>query len=296
MPNGLQDDVVSVLPLPPAENTGAEHRTVIVPPSGWQLINFAELWKYRELLFFFVWRDVKVRYKQTALGAAWAVIQPTMTMVVFTIVFGRVAKLPTGNIDGPLFYLSGLLPWFYFASALSAASTSVLGSERLITKIYFPRLAIPFSALGASTVDFLISCGLLGLFCLYYGVAPTWQLAVAPLVVAIIALFAVGLGTLLAALNVSYRDFRYLVPFIVQIGMYATPTIYLQPDGTEGSTVSLLLQLNPMTSLVAAFRAAVLGGDVPWVGVAAAGVCSVVTFIFGCLYFRKVEDRFADLI
>ena len=279
---------------PPA--AAPTHRTVIEPPRGWEWINVRELWRYRELLFFLAWRDVKVRYKQTALGAAWAILQPAMMMVVFVIFFGRLAGVSTGGVPGPLFYLSGLLPWFFFSTAVTSAANSVVGSERLITKIYFPRLAVPFAAVAAAAVDFLVACGLLAVVTLAYGVLPSWNLLLAPAIFAIIALFAAGLGTMLSALNVAYRDFRYVIPFLIQVGMFATPTIYLQPTGNEGRAVGLLLAVNPMTSLVAAFRAGVIGGPIPWGGLAIAAAAAVVTFVLGCLYFRKVEDRFADII
>jgi homopolymeric O-antigen transport system permease protein len=278
------------------------HRTVIEPPRGWQLINAAELWRYRELLFFLAWRDVKVRYKQTVLGAAWAILQPAMMMVVFTIFFGRLANVSTGGVPGPLFYLSGLLPWFFFSTAVTSAANSVVGSERLITKIYFPRLAVPFAAVAAAAVDFLVAIGLLALVAIGYAIAlpgsvePTWNLLLAPIVFAIIAVFAAGLGTMLSALNVAYRDFRYVIPFLIQVGMFATPTIYMQPTGNEGRSVAWLLWINPMTSLVSTFRAAAIGGPVPWAELAVAFAAAIVMFVVGCLYFRKVEDHFSDII
>ena len=278
------------------------HRTVIEPPRGWQLINFRDLWRYRELLFFLAWRDVKVRYKQTALGAAWAVLQPAMMMVVFSIFFGRLAGVSTGGVPGPLFYLSGLLPWFFFSTAVTAAANSVVGSERLITKIYFPRLVVPFAAVAAAAVDFLVATALLALVAVGYAVwvpgsvEPTWKLLLAPGLFAIIAVLAAGLGTLLSALNVAYRDFRYVIPFLIQVGMFATPTIYMQPSGSEGRSVAWLLWINPMTSLVSAFRSAAIGGPVPWAELSVALVLALVCFALGCLYFRKVEDRFADII
>src|SRR5260370_319404 len=278
------------------------HRTIIEPPRGWQLINLRELWRYRELLFFLAWRDVKVRYKQTALGAAWAVLQPAMMMVVFSICFGRLAGVSTGGVPGPLFYLSGLLPWFFFSSAVTSAANSVVGSERLITKIYFPRLAVPFAAVGAAAVDFLVACGLLVLVSIGYAIAvpgsvePTWNLLLAPVVFVIMAVLAAGLGTLLSALNVAYRDFRYVIPFLIQVGMFATPTIYMQPSGHEGRSIAWLLWINPMTSLVSTFRSAAIGGAVPWPELTVAAAAAALMFVLGCLYFRKIEDRFADII
>jgi lipopolysaccharide transport system permease protein len=281
---------------PPTPSVAPEHLTVIEPARGWQLINFRELWRYRELLFFLCWRDVKVRYKQTVLGAAWAVLQPAMMMAVFTIFFSRLAGLSSGDTPYPLFALCGVLPWFFFATAVTNASNSVIGSERLITKIYFPRLAVPFASVGAAVVDFAIACGLLAVMMACYGHAPSWNLWLAPFVFLVVVLTATGLGTLLAALNVAYRDFRYVIPFLIQVGMFATPTIYMQPSGNEGRSIEWLLVANPMTSLISAFRATVLGGPIPWLDLGVAFVMAEMIFLFGCLYFRKVEDRFADII
>jgi lipopolysaccharide transport system permease protein len=269
---------------------------VIEPPRGWQLINVRELWQFRELAYFLTWRDVKVRYKQTLLGAAWAVLQPLLMMVVFTIFFGRMAGVPSGDLPYPLFAYAGLLPWTFFATAITAAGNSVVGSERLITKIYFPRLAIPFAAVGAAMVDFLIALGLLIAMMAYFRIAPGVGLLLTPLVFGVIALAALGIGTLLAALNVAYRDVRYVIPFLVQVGMFATPTVYMQPKAAPGGWIEVLLTLNPMTSLIAAFRASILGGPVSWgpLGLATAAVGIMV--LLGCLYFRKVEDGFADVI
>lgn len=276
-------------------------RTVIEPPRGWQWLDLGELWRYRELLFFLAWRDVKVRYKQTALGVAWAVLQPALMMIVFTVFFGRMAGLAAGDLPYPLFALTGLLPWFFFSTALTAAANSVLGSERLITKVYFPRLAVPFAAVGAAAVDFLVACGLLAVAVVVAvaagcEVAPGWQLLLLPVVFVLVAGLATGLGALLAALNVEYRDVRYVVPFFVQLGMFATPTIYMQPTGAEGPGVRFLLTANPMTGLVSAFRSAVVGGPVPWDGLAVGAVAAAAALAAGSLYFRKVEDRFADVI
>jgi lipopolysaccharide transport system permease protein len=278
---------------PPA---AATHRTLIEPPKGWQLVNVSELWRYRELVFFLCWRDVKVRYKQTALGAAWAVLQPAMMMVVFTIFFGRLANLPSGDLPYPLFALAGLIPWTFFSTAVSSGANSVVGSERLITKIYFPRLAVPFAAVGAAAIDFAVAMLLMGVVMAGYGHAPSANLWLAPLIFAVVFLAATGLGTLLSALNVAYRDFRYVVPFFIQLGMFATPTIYFQPTGNEGQTIGLLMTLNPMTSLISGFRASLLGGEIPWAGLGVATLMAVALFVVGCLYFRKVEDRFADVI
>jgi lipopolysaccharide transport system permease protein len=288
------DEVVSS--PPEAASRGNLNNTVIVPPRGWELINVRELWQYRELLFFFTWRDVKVRYKQTALGAAWAVLQPAMMMVVFTVFFGRMAHMPSGELPYPLFAFAGLLPWTFFSAAVSKAGNSVVADEELITKVYFPRLAIPFASIGASLVDFVVAFSLLVGMMAYYRVAPGWGLLMLPVVVLLITAAAMGIGTMLSALNVVYRDFRYLIPFLVQLGMFATPTIYMQPGTQPKGWIYVLLNLNPMTSLIAAFRAAALGGPFPWHSFTISSAFVVLLSVVGCFYFRKVEDSFADII
>lgn len=287
---------------PPAVAGAPELPTTFIrPASGWQLVNVRELWQYRELLFFLTWRDVKVRYKQTVLGAAWAILQPVMMMVVFTIFFGRMAQVSSGNLPYPLFAFAGLLPWTFFSTAIANAGNSVVGSERLITKIYFPRLAVPLATVGAAVVDFAIALGVLIVMMAYYrmrGAAVHFGagLLLAPLIFAMIALAATGVGTLLAALNVSYRDFRYVIPFLVQLWLFATPTVYMQPSAAASSQMQAVLLLNPLAGLIAAFRAAMLGGQVPWGHLGIATLASVAIFVIGCLYFRKVEDSFADVI
>ena len=273
--------------------------TFIRPARAWQPINFRELWRYRELIYILAWRDVKVRYKQTLLGAAWAVLQPGLMMVVFTIFFGRLAHVSSGGVDYSVFVYAGLLPWTFFATAITSAGNSVVGSERLITKVYFPRLAVPLASVGAAVADSFIACGLLLVLMLCYGVVPGASLLLAPLFLAIILLAAVGVGTLLAALNVAYRDFRYVIPFLMQFWMFATPTVYMQTGDDVSNVVRFFLEMNPMTGLVAAFRAAVLGeasGAIPWFSVALAMALSLLAFFVGCLYFRRVEDSFADVI
>jgi lipopolysaccharide transport system permease protein len=274
----------------------ARPQTVIEPAVGWQLINVAELWKFRELLGFLVWRDVKVRYKQTLLGAAWAVLQPAMMMVVFTVFFARMAKVPAGELPYPLFVYAGLLPWTFFSTAVANAANSVVGSERLITKIYFPRLAIPFASVGAAVVDLCIAFGLLVGLMLWYGIVPGPAILLVPVLCVFFALAAAGVGTLLAALNVAYRDFRYVVPFLIQIWMFATPTIYMDTAANGPGHLDFLLSANPLIALVTAFRSAVLGGPIPWLPVAIAATTSLAMFLAGCLYFRRVEDSFSDVI
>ncbi len=288
---------------PAADPIAAEPAlTEIRPPSGWQLINVRELWQFRDLLYFLAWRDVKIRYKQTFLGAAWAILQPALMMVVFTVFFGRLAKLSTSDIPYPLFALAGLLPWMFFATAIASGGNSVIGSERLITKIYFPRLAIPFASIGAALVDFLVSFVLLiALMAWNWGTFHwNWQIAMLPVVVGFVFLAATGVGTLLAALNVKYRDFRYVIPFLVQVWMFATPSIYMDifdpAQLDQGGAFRALVVANPLTGLVAAFRACVLGTPMPWDLLGYAAVLSLGVFTLGCFTFRRMEDGFADVI
>jgi lipopolysaccharide transport system permease protein len=280
----------------PADKPAQPPRIIIEPPVAWRAINVRELWQFRELLYFLVWRDVKVRYKQTLLGAAWAVLQPAMMMVVFTIFFARMAKLPAGDWPYPLFVYAGLLPWTFFSTSLAQAAQSVVGSERLITKIYFPRLAIPLAAVGAALVDFVIALGLLAVLMLWYGAWPTRTIALVPAIMACFFLAAAGVGTLLAALNVAYRDFRYVVPFLIQLWMFATPTIYMDPAANGRGKFDSLLLLNPLSPLVGSFRSAILGGPIAWQPLAIAAAASAALFLAGCYYFRHVEDTFSDVI
>ena len=295
---------VQPLPRDAAENVLARDRapeaplrkTVIEPPRRWHWINVGELWEFRELLFFLVWRDVKVRYKQTILGAAWAVLQPALMMVVFTIFFARIAKVPAGDLPYPLFVYAGLLPWTFFSAAISQSAQSVIGSERLITKIYFPRLAIPFASVGAAAVDLVMAFGLLLVLMAWHSVPPSPAVLYALPILLCILLAATGMGTLLAALNVAYRDFRYVVPFLVQVWMFATPTIYMDPSANGHGSLDYLLAANPLSPLIAGFRSALLGGEIHPGSLAMAAGMSLAMFLGGCLYFRMVEDRFSDII
>jgi lipopolysaccharide transport system permease protein len=271
-------------------------RTVLQPRTGWQALDFGELWRHRELLYFLTWRDVKVRYKQTALGASWAVLQPLMTMIVFSLFFGRIAGVPSGDLPYPIFVFAGLLPWTFFANAISGAGQSVVGSERLITKVYFPRIMIPLAAVAAGLLDFAVACGMLAVLMLYYGIAPQVGILLAPLLVLGISLAAVGVGTFLAALTVAYRDFRYVVPFMVQLWMFATPSVYMHPDKISPGPWKAILPLNPAYGLIANFRAAVLGGPIDAYSLGLSFAVAVALFITGALYFRRVERGFADII
>jgi lipopolysaccharide transport system permease protein len=270
--------------------------TVIAPSRAWSAPDFAELWKFRELLYFLVWRDVKVRYKQTILGAAWAVLQPASMMIVFAIFFGRMAKVPAGDLAYPLFVYLGLLPWTFFATAIASAGNSVVGSERLVTKVYFPRLAIPLAAVGAAIVDFLIALVLLVGLMVWYRAAPGPQVLLVPVILLLIALAAAGVGTLLAALTVAYRDFRHVMPFLVQLWLFATPAVYMSVGDDAPPLARVALAANPLNALIAGFRAAVLGVPVPWAALGLSAALVVIILSAGLLYFRRVEDSFADVI
>jgi lipopolysaccharide transport system permease protein len=270
--------------------------TVIERQPGWRFLNLTELWRYRELLWFLVWRDVKVRYKQTVLGAAWAVVQPLATMLVFTVFLGRMAGAASDMATYPLFVFTGLLAWTFFAGAISSSGQSVVANQSLVTKVYFPRLILPMSAVGVGLVDLVIGLGVLGVMMLCYGVAPGWGVLVLPVLTLLLVLAALGVGTLLSALTVAYRDFRHVVPFLVQLWMFATPAIYVQGTFSLGPTWEALLPLNPAQGLIANFRQAMLGGELDLYSAALSGSVGLVLLAAGCLYFRRVEKDFADII
>jgi lipopolysaccharide transport system permease protein len=280
----------------PAVETDDLPVTIIERQPGWRFINFRELWRYRELLYFLTWRDIKVRYKQTVLGAAWAVLQPFATMVVFSLFLGRMAGVSTGELPYPLFVFAGLLPWTFFASAIGSAGQSVVGSQNLITKVYFPRLIIPMGAVGASLVDFAVAFTMLFGMMAFYGVPPGWTVVLLPLIVLGLVVAALGVGTLLSALTVAYRDFRYVVPFMVQLWMFATPAVYLETETVVGPRGMAVLPLNPAQGLIINFRAAMLGRPLDWYALGVSMTVSMGLLLIGCLYFRRVERSFADII
>lgn len=267
---------------------------VIEPPRGWIAVNWRELWDYRELLFFLTWRDVAVRYKQTVLGVLWAVLQPFVRLVVFSAVFGRVAKMDSEGFPYPIFLYAGLLPWQFFAEALNRSSQSVVASAQMVQKVYFPRLIIPFASIGACLVDFAISFVILAALMIYYGLTPSWASAMVIPLVGLTVLVAAGVGVLLSALSVAYRDVRYVVPFVTQIWMFLTPVIY--PVRFVPSKWQWLLMLNPMSGLVDAYRAALLGKPFAWPSLAVSAGIAFTVFFLSLLYFRKLEVRFADVV
>ena len=259
------------------------------------MLNLAELREYRELLFFFVWRDVKVRYKQTVLGAAWAVIQPLMTTFVFTILFGRfggMSKQVSGSYA--LHVFAGMMPWTFFANAVTLAGNSLIGSSHLITKVYFPRILIPLSAIASGLVDFAVSFAVLAVLLAAYHVAPTWRLAAVPLFVAGTVAAAAGAGIIFAALIVTYRDVRYVMTFVMQIWLFGTPVLYTLD--IIPAKWHALYALNPMVGMIAGFRMSVLGGPFPARVILISSISALVLFAAGVRYFLQVERRFADVI
>ncbi|HEY2910490.1 MAG TPA: ABC transporter permease [Gemmataceae bacterium] len=270
--------------------------TVIEPRGRWSTFDFHELWRFRELLLFLIWRDVKIRYKQTAIGASWALLQPLAAMAAFTIALGRVVGEPGAAVPYWLFVLCGLVPWTFFSSAVSQTGVSVVNNQALVTKVYFPRILLPLSAAGLAGVDFLVGFGVLIVAALGVGVVPGVSLLALPLVLAVMALAAVGLGVFLAALTVRFRDFRVVVPLAVQLWLFLTPAIYDQSGRTVGPENAPLFLMNPMQAVVANFRAALFGMPLDWLGLGVAAAIGIVLFIAGGWYFRRTERAFADII
>ena len=269
---------------------------LIIEPNRTTVAFFRELLRYRELFYFLAWRDILVRYKQTVIGIAWSVIRPLLTMLVFTIVFGRLARLPNEGVPYPILVFSAMLPWQYFANAMQESSNSLIAESRLISKVYFPRLIVPASSVIVSAVDFLISLALLGLLMLGYGFIPSWTLLFMPFFFLLATLAALGAGFWLSALNVKYRDFRYIVPFLVQFGLYVSPV------GFSSSVVPerwrLLYSLNPMVGVIDGFRWCVQGTASPLYlpGFLISAAISVLAFSSGVWFFRRTERFFADFI
>lgn len=255
-----------------------------------------DLWRYRELFYFLAWRDILVRYKQTAIGVAWALVRPLLTMIVFTIVFGKLAKLPSEGVPYPILVFAAMLPWQFFSNSLSEASNSLIGNANLISKVYFPRLIVPSSAVITSFVDFLISAAILVGLMIWYQFVPSWRIFTLPFFIAVAFGSAMGAGLWLTALNVKYRDFRYIVPFIVQFGLYVSPI------GFSSSIVPgrwrLLYSLNPMVGVIDGFRWAILGGtsNIYLPGFITSMIIVAVILFSGIVYFRKTEKTFADII
>ena len=267
----------------------------IRPSSGWVSLKLDELWQYRELLYFLVWRDIKVRYKQTTLGATWAIIQPFFTMVVFSLFFGKLAKIPSDGIPYPIFSFTALVPWAFFSTGLSNASNSLVGSSQLITKVYFPRLIIPIATVLSGIVDFALAFLVLLGMMFYYGIYPTWTVLWLPLFLLLAFVISLGVGLWLSALNVQYRDVRYVVPFITQLWLFATPAAY--PSSMLPQPWRTIFGLNPMVGVVEGFRWALLRtNNAPGPIIIVSSFAAIVIMISGAFYFRRTEKTFADLV
>lgn len=274
---------------------GLPLRTVIEPPSGWQLVDWRELWHYRDLLYFLVWRDIKTRYAQSILGVGWAVIQPVFTMIVFTVVFGRLANISSDDVPYAIFSYTALVPWTYFAGSLTSSSGSLIGAAGMITKVYFPRLVIPIAPVLAKLLDFAIAMLILLGLMLWFRTPPTiWALTL-PLLVLLMMLSAAGMGMWLTALSIQYRDIKYGLNFGVQLLMYASPVVY--PASKVPEQFRLLYGLNPMAGVIEGFRSALLGTNpMPWDLLAVGTVVAIVLAVSGAMYFGRMERVFADVV
>jgi lipopolysaccharide transport system permease protein len=273
---------------------GHEHITVIQPSRGWRGLDLRELWAYRELLVVLTMRDVKVRYKQTVLGAAWAILQPFLTMVVFSILFGRLANMPSDGFPYPIFVYSALLPWTFFSNAVTSSSNSLVGSAHLISKVYFPRLIIPLTAIGVTVVDFVVASSVMLAMMVFYGVGWSVNLLMAPMLIISLVFIAFGVGTILCALMVAYRDIRYIVPFIMQLWMFVTPVVYsaeLVPARWRW-----LLYFNPMTGVIEGFRATFLSKAFNFAAFGLSTFVAILIFLAAVAYFERLERSFADVI
>lgn len=283
--------------IPPAVTSSVPEIPVIriEPRRSWLAIDFGELWAYRDLIYFFVWRDIKVRYKQTVIGAAWAVLQPVLTMVVFSLFFGRLAKIPSQGLPYPIFYYSALLPWMYFATAMQSATNVVVEQQRVITKIYFPRVVLPIASVMAGLLDFGISFAVFLVLMIVYRIVPGAAMIWLPCFALLAVLTALGVGLWLSALNALYRDVRYVVPFLVQFWMFASPVAY--PSALVPAKWRWLYGLNPMAGVIEGFRWSLTGhGEPPSILLAASSVAVVLLVLSGLVYYHIVEGKIADVV
>jgi lipopolysaccharide transport system permease protein len=269
--------------------------TVIEPSKGWVSLRLGALWRFRELLYFLIWRDVKVRYKQTLLGAAWAILQPLLTMIVFSIFFGKLARMPSDGVPYPLFAYVALVPWTFFANGLTLSSNSLVSNQTLLRKVYFPRLVIPVSAVASGLLDFAIAFVVLLGLAARYGVTPTANILWLPVLVLLALVTALGVGLWFAALNVLYRDIQYIVPFLVQVWLYATPIVY--PSSLVPERWRTLYAINPMVGVVEGFRWTLLGsGTAPGPMILVSATAALATLIGGLFFFRRMEKSFSDVV
>lgn len=283
------------MPLEVVDRASSPPVVAIEPSQGWASLQLRDLWEYRELLYFLVWRDVKVRYKQTVLGAAWAIIQPLLTMVVFAVFFGRLAGVPSDGVPYPLFAFAALVPWTFFANALNHGSNSLVGSAHLITKVYFPRLVVPLASVLSGVVDFLLAFAVLLALMPWYGIGLSARVVFVPLFVLLAVATALGVALWLSALNVEYRDVRYTVPFLTQFWLFVTPVAY--PSSLLSEPWRTLYGLNPMAGVVDGFRWALLGtGSGPGPMLAVSSLAALALLVGGAYYFRRLERTFADRV
>lgn len=268
----------------------------IEPSKSWVALNLRDLWSYRELLYFLTWRDVKVRYKQTALGVAWAIIQPLFTMLIFTLFFGKLAGIEsqTGGVPYPIFAYAGLLPWMFFSNALTTSGNSLVGSAHLITKVYFPRMMIPGAAVAAGLVDFAIAFVILVILMFYYGVAPAWTALMLPVLVMMTVVLALGMGMWLSALNVKYRDVRFALPFLLQLWMFVSPVIY--PSSFLPEKYRWLLMLNPVSGIIEGYRSSLFGKPFNWRALGVSALIGLVLLVYSSYSFKRMERSFADIV
>lgn len=267
----------------------------IEAPKSWVSLQLRDLWRYRELLYFLTWRDVKVRYKQTLLGAAWAILQPLLTMLIFTLLFGRFAGIKSEGIPYPIFAYGGLLVWTFFSNSVTNSGNSLVGSANLITKVYFPRMIIPAAAVGAGLVDLLLAFGVQIALMIYYQVRVTWAITMIPVLVVLVTLLALGVGMWLSALNVKYRDIRYAIPFLIQLWMFGSPIIY--PLSMLPAKWQWLLTLNPLTGIIQNFRIALFGNQgFEWKSLGTSAIITIIVLIYSAFSFRRMERHFADIV
>ncbi len=277
-----------------SDRVADEPVVIIEPNKTWSPVELRDLWAFRELLYFLTWRDVKVRYKQTGLGVAWAIIQPLLTMLVFTLFFGRLAGVPSDNVPYPIFAFAGLLAWTFFANAITNSGNSLVGSANLITKVYFPRMIIPGAAVAAGLVDFAIAFVILVGLMIYYGVMVTWSILMFPVVVLLTTLLALGVGMWLSALNVKYRDVRFALPFLVQVWMFVSPVIY--PSSFLPPKFRWLLWLNPMAGIIEGYRSSLFGLRFNWLALGVSAGLTLIVLLYAAFSFRRMEKSFADIV
>jgi len=279
----------------PATGTSADYTVVIRPSTGFSKLDLVALWEFRELFYFLVWRDVKIRYKQTIIGAAWAIVQPVMTMVIFTVIFGNFAKIPSDGLPYAIFSYTALLPWNYFSQAIARSGDSLVGDANLIKKVYFPRLMIPLASVSSPLVDFFISFLVLLAMLAWFGITPGWGVLVLPLLLVLVFMTALAVGLWLSPLNARYRDVRYAIPFLIQLWMYASPVVYsvnIVPEKWR-----MLFSLNPLAGVIEGFRWALLGKGDPAIGAIMISACVVLMLLLGGIFFfKRMERYFVDVL